>query len=122
MQTAIQTQQATTMSAIQTQQAMTMSAATAATTTIEEIKPIMSASSALPIQPNYPVTIDNATKNLNNEQDVISTQDISGSSTQMQAVSQVNFASTTGSYTSISTVPHMFSNQTTANYTSGKYN
>lgn len=103
---------------MQTQPATTISA----TTTAEEIKPIISTPPALPVQPNYTVTIDDSSKKLDNEQEAILTQNISESNTQVQTASQVNFASTTGGYTSVSAVPHMFSNQPPTNFTPGKYN
>lgn len=106
---------------VQTQLATPASAA-AVTTTADEMKPFISAPPVLPVQPNYSGAIDNSTKNLVNiEQEAIPIQNISGPNTQVQAPSQMNFASTTGTYTPINTIPHMFSNQPTTNFTSDTY-
>jgi len=84
----------------------------------------MNASSGLSVSPNYTtslITPDNSTKNLKNEQEAISSQNIP-SAQDVQSTNQINFAgTTTSSYVPISSAPHMYPTQPTVTFTSGKY-
>jgi len=84
----------------------------------------MNASPELSVSPNTsPITPDNSAKNLKNEQEAISIQNIPGSSAQdVQPTNQVNFTgATAGSYVPISSATHMYPTQPSVNFTSGKY-
>lgn len=61
-------------------------------------------------------------KNLKSEQETISAQSIPGPSTQTQPANQVNFTGAVGGCTSVSSIPHTFSNQPTTSFTPSKYN
>ncbi|XP_050447405.1 Golgi reassembly-stacking protein 2 isoform X2 [Cataglyphis hispanica] len=105
----------------QTQSAMS----TTTTTTVAEINPIINTPPGLSIPSNYTALLDNSeqtAKNLKNEQEVRSIENISGLNIQTQTTSHLNFTGAAASnYTPVSSVPHTFSNQPPVSFTSGTY-
>lgn len=106
----------------QTQSAMS----TTTTTTVAEINPpqIINTPPGLSIPSNYTAPLDNSeqtAKNLKNEQEVKSIENISGFNIQTQTTSHLNFTGAASSYTPVSSVPHTFSNQSPVSFTPGTY-
>lgn len=99
---------------------------TTTTTTVAEINPpqIINTPPGLSIPSNYTASLDNSeqtAKNLKNEQEVKSIENISGFNIQTQTTSHLNFTGAASSYTPVSSVPHTFSNQPPVSFTPGKH-
>ncbi|CAL1688134.1 unnamed protein product [Lasius platythorax] len=97
--------------------------ATTTTTTVAEINPIINTPPGLSVPPSYAASMDNSehtVKNLKSEQEVRSIEDMSGLTIQTQT-SHLNFTGAASSYTPVSSVPHMFSNQPPVSFTPGTY-
>lgn len=109
---------------ITTQTQPTVTTTMTTTTTVAEINPIINTPPGLSVPPNYTAALDNSEhtmKNLKSEQEVRSIENLPGLNLQVQTTSHPNFTGAASSYTPVSSVPHMFSNQPSVSFTSGSY-